>query len=261
MARNPGMTDDVIIKMYKSGMPFKEMAPIVGISDRGIRDIMYKHGVPMNRKQYSGQPRKNKVNEDYFKIWSHEMAWVLGLFITDGHVNNKLHTIYFSQKDERILKLISKYMEADYILAPTGSTRNTPTLIINSKIIKSDLEKLGIGPNKSMTIKFPNVPDEFLSSFVRGVIDGDGWVQKTGYVMNITTGSKIFATELLALFKSWELRSEITKTTSQTGRTIYRTWVKGKNDLPKLAKIIYHNISSDNYVIDKKIRMSQRLDQ
>ena len=32
MPRNPGMTDSVIIKMYKSGMSFKEMKPIIGLS-------------------------------------------------------------------------------------------------------------------------------------------------------------------------------------------------------------------------------------
>ena len=41
MPRNLGMTDEVIIKLYKSGMSFKEMGPIVGLSDRAIRGVMY----------------------------------------------------------------------------------------------------------------------------------------------------------------------------------------------------------------------------
>ena len=129
----------------------------------------------MNREQYSGQPRKNKVNEDYFKTWSHEMASVLGLFVTDGHVNKNTHSIYFSQKDDHILKLIGKYMQA-YILAANGPTKSTPTLIINSKMIKEDLAALGIIANISLTVGFPDVPEVFIVSFVRGVIDGDGWV-------------------------------------------------------------------------------------
>jgi hypothetical protein len=36
MPRNPGMTDEVIIQMYKSGMSFKEMIPIIGLSDRAV---------------------------------------------------------------------------------------------------------------------------------------------------------------------------------------------------------------------------------
>lgn len=259
MPRNPGMTDEVIIKMYKSGMTFKEMGPIVGISDRAIRNVMYKHSIPMNREQYSGQPRKNKVNEDYFKKWSHEMAWVLGLFLTDGHVNKVNHSISFSQKDERILKLIADFMSADYILARTGPTRTTPTLIINSKVIKKDLGDLGIGVSKSLTVPFPNVPETFLPSFVRGVIDGDGWVQKTGYVMNVTSASQVFSEGLLSTFQLWQLRTDITATVSKMGTPIYRVWVKGKYELPKLAQIIYSNTVDDNYILHKKERMSQRI--
>lgn len=260
MPRNPGITDEEIIQMYKSGMPFKEMKPIIGLSDRAILNVVHKHGIKANREKSSGQPRKHKVNEDFFKIWTHEMAWVLGLFVTDGHVNSKIHSISFSQKDENILHLVANYMEADYVLAPFGLTKSTPTLIINSKEIKKDLEKLGISPNKSLTVPFPDVPQEFLPSFVRGVIEGDGWVQKTGYVMNVTSGSLCFAKGLLAVFQSWKLRSEITSEVSQAGNPIYRVWVKGKFDLPKLAKIIY-NSTTDNYMQYKKEYMTQRSDE
>jgi hypothetical protein len=256
MPRNPGMTDEVIIQMYKSGMSFKEMIPIIGLSDRAIRNVLYKHGVGMNREQYSGQPRKHKVNENFFKVWTHEMAWVLGLFVTDGHVHNQTHTISFSQKDENILHLIANYMEADYVLAPFGPTKITPSLLINSKEIKKDLEKLGILANKSLTVPFPDVPEEYLPSFVRGVIDGDGWVQKTGYVMNITSGSLRFSEGLLTVFLCWSLCSQITSEISTAGNSIYRIWVKGKSELPKLARIIY-NDATNNYILYKKELMTQ----
>jgi hypothetical protein len=254
MPRNPGITDDFIIMLYKSGTPFKKMAEITGLSDRAIRNVLYKHGTEMNREKSSGQPRKHQVNENFFKVWTHEMAWVLGLFITDGNVNSSNHSITFSQKDERILHLIAKYMEADYILAPFGPTKTTPSLLINSKELKKDLQLLGITANKSLTVPFPDVPEEFLPSFVRGVIDGDGWVQDKGYVMNITTGSKSFANGLYTVFQSWGLRTEIKTTTSQIGRQLYRIWVKGKHDLPKLAEIIY-NETDENFVKLKKERM------
>ena len=257
MPRYPGITDEIIIEMYKSGMSFKEMVPIIGLSDRAIRNVMYKHGIKMNREQSSGQPRRHRVNEDFFKVWTHEMAWVLGLFVTDGCVHNQTHSISFSQKDESILRLVASYMEADYVLAPIGPTRSTPTLMINSKEIKRDLEQLGISSNKSLTVPFPDVPKEFLPSFVRGVIEGDGWVQRKGYVMNVTSGSLYFAEGLLSVFQSWNLRSEITSETSQAGNPIYRIWVKGKYDLPMLAKIIYNN-AANHYISYKKEYMSQR---
>ncbi|MBO0992992.1 LAGLIDADG family homing endonuclease [Bacillus sp. SD088] len=259
MPRNPGITDEMIIQMYKSGMPFKEMQPIIGLSDRAIRNVLYKQGVKMNREQSSGRPRVHKVNENFFKKWSHEMAWVLGLFITDGHVNEHVHSVSLSQKDERILKIAANYMCADYILAPFWKTKTTPTLLIHSKEIKKDLEVLGIKSRKSLNVPFPNVPDQYLPSFIRGVIDGDGWVQKAGYVMNVTTASIHFAEGLLSVFYSWSLNSTITSTTTKTGNKVYRVWVKGKYVLPKLGIIIYENVSNENFILYKKERMMQRI--
>lgn len=149
-------------------------------------------------------------------------------------------------------------MEADFVLAPPGETRNTPTLIINSKIMKNDLESMGISANKSLTIPFPEVPDEYLPSFIRGVIDGDGWVQRNGYVMNITTASKSFAEGLFRVLLTWNLRSEISFEPSGSDRAIYRVWVKGKAVLPQLAKIIY-NDATENYVSYKRIYMEKRI--
>lgn len=253
MARNPRISDEDIIRMYKSGMPYKEMVPIVGLSDRAIRNLLYKHGVKMNREQSSGRPRKHKVNEDFFKVWTNEMAWVLGLFITDGCVSNRTHTISIAQKDERVLRLAAKYMDADYVISLPKSTRTTPMFVIN---LKQDLEKMGIIANKSLTMPFPDVPEGFLPAFIREVIDGDGWVQKKGYVMNVTTGSKAFADGLYQVFSAWKLNTEFTTQISDLGNKIFRVWVKGKDELPKLANIIYNvDVGCDTY---KKAYMIQR---
>ncbi|MCD5322847.1 MULTISPECIES: LAGLIDADG family homing endonuclease [Pontibacillus] len=254
MPRKPGITDDYMITLYKKGTSFKVMKEISGLSDRAIRNILYKHKIEMNREQYSGQPRKYSVNEHFFKTWTHEMAWVLGLFVTDGCVN-QTNSISFAQKDERILRMIAKHMDAENNIIPPSSTRNISTLIINSKILKNDLKNLGILSNKSRTVKFPEVPDVYLPSFVRGVIDGDGWVQKTGYVMNVTSASNKFALELLKVFQKWKLRSEIKTETTKNGKEIYRIWVKGKETLPELANIIYNN-AGESYVYIKRERMT-----
>lgn len=257
MPRNPGITDEAIINMYKSDMSFKEMIPIIGLTDRAIRNVLYKHGITMNREQFSGQPRKHKVNEDFFKIWTYEMAWVLGLFVTDGHVHNESHSICFSQKDERILHFIAKIMDADYVLTPFGKTKTTPTLIINSKTMKKDLVLMGITSRKSLIVPFPTVPEECLASFVRGVIDGDGWVGSEGYQMNVTSGSLNFSEGLLEVFQSWKLKSDITEIKTQNGNAIYRIWVRGKLELQKLSKIIYKEANSENFHIYKRIYMTQ----
>ncbi|MFJ5769854.1 LAGLIDADG family homing endonuclease [Psychrobacillus sp. NPDC093180] len=257
MPRKRGITDEMIIEMYKSGRTHKEMEELFGLSSVAILNVIHKHNIPINRKQYSGRPRKNYVNEHYFKVWSHEMAWVLGLLVTDGHINKGTHTINFSQKDERILQLIATYLEADYVLAPYGKTKKTPTLIVNSKIMKEDLAILGITPNKSLTVPFPKIPTEYLASFVRGVIDGDGWVENRGYSTTVTSASLEFANALLNLYQSWYLKSGILIQTTINQNTIYRIWVKGKADVAKLSEVVYRNADTENFHIYKRVFMSQ----
>ncbi|WP_449441510.1 helix-turn-helix domain-containing protein, partial [Ureibacillus acetophenoni] len=89
--RNKDYSDEKIIEMYLSGMSVKEIADKVGITPSGVSYIRKIHGIEAIRS--SGQPRKHKVNEDFFKVRSHEMAWVLGLFVTDGTINKSVHSI------------------------------------------------------------------------------------------------------------------------------------------------------------------------
>ena len=89
------MTDEKIIELYKSGLPYEKLSDMIGLSDRAIRNVLNKHGVELKP---IGRPRIHQVNEDFFKTWSHEMAWVLGLFITDGHVNKDIHQYIYHKK-------------------------------------------------------------------------------------------------------------------------------------------------------------------
>ena len=254
MPRKQGISDDYIAELYKQGTSMDHISDLTGISVRGLRYILNKNGVLMRTV---GQPRKHKVNENFFKVWTHEMAWVLGLFVTDGHINKETHSIYFTQKDERILKLIAKFMDADYVLMPTGPTKNTPTIVINSKEIKQDLLRMGITPNKSCSLKMPAIPRQFIASFIRGVIDGDGYIDPKGYYMYVTTASLAFAQELLNVFNGWKLNSVLINQHSSQKKPIYRVKVTGKQDIIQLSQILYTSIQDDNFHIYKRVYLTQ----
>ena len=104
---------------------------------------------------------------------------------------------------------------------------------------------------------FPHVPDEYLASFVRGVVDGDGWVDHEGYAVNVTTGSESFAKGLSSVLQSWRLASNITSFIAKSGNRIYRVWVKGKDQLVKLAAIIYQYVGEQDFIVHKRIYMTQ----
>ncbi len=158
---------------------------------------------------------KYQVDSDFFRNWSNKMAYVLGFVSADGSLEDasylrgkylricccdleiiqKIKAVMGSEhkivfvKPKEVLSRGKKYLcRAKYLLR------------IGSHKIYNDLFGLGITPNKSKTLKLPCIPPQFLGSFCRGYLDGDGCIsidgKKHNLVVVFTSGSKIFLEEL-----------------------------------------------------------------
>ena len=111
------------------------------------------------------------------------MAYVLGFFAADGTmiVNNRgAHFIEFHSTDKQLLLIVKKLFGSNHKIS-TRDKHNPKwkvgyRLQIGSKEMFNDLLKHGFMPNKSLILKFPEVPRKFLRDFVRGYFDGDGCV-------------------------------------------------------------------------------------
>jgi hypothetical protein len=156
----------------------------------------------LNTENKRPEERKYKANDDFFKIWSHNMAYVLGFWMADGCMYGK--NIIFSQhvKDKDLLFAIAKEMGATNPVITKG---NYSKLVISSEILAKDLVKLGGKERKSLDIDFPNIPEEFLPDFIRGLWDGDGCIsynkRAKAYSSNYISGSIQFATGLFNVFR------------------------------------------------------------
>ncbi|WP_316570028.1 LAGLIDADG family homing endonuclease [Neobacillus sp. YIM B06451] len=252
MPRKKGITDESIIKMYTDGVSYKEMSDISGLSARAILNVITKNGFKATR---TGPPRKHKVNEAFFDHWSNEMAWVLGLIVTDGNICPTNQSFSVSQKDPQLLEKIANLMEFTGKAAKRAHA-DLYTLTVCSKALKDDLCKLGVTKRKSLTVNFPNCPEEYLPSFVRGVIDGDGYVDNEGYTVTVTSGSYCFAQGLLSVYQKWTLRSKIREEKTKSLNSIYRVVVSGRESVKKLADIIYRDAGS-NCVLEKNEKKLQ----
>lgn len=132
----------------------------------------------IERTAKMGGPRKYKINENFFSKWNRDMSYVLGYWFADGcmYHNSKMntYTISFTSKDKEHLEKILNLMESDYVVndKKNGSFR----IQINSKIMYHSLFYLSGTPNKSLTVKPPYIPKEYVYDFIRGYMDGDGWV-------------------------------------------------------------------------------------
>ncbi|MEA3319375.1 MAG: hypothetical protein U9Q88_05035 [Bacillota bacterium] len=101
------------------------------------------------------------------------MAYILGFFLADGAITDITQNVSIAQKESEILEQIRDEMESNH---PIGKNKYGINILnINSKIIKDDLMNIhGLTPNKSKTVKFPYVPEEYMHHFIRGYFDGDG---------------------------------------------------------------------------------------
>lgn len=166
-----------IIDKYNSGISINKLSKEYKLDWHKIERILIRNNVSI-RKRY-------RINENYFdKIDTPNKAYILGLLYSDGsntsNYQNKRYciTITLKQDDYKILENIKNEIGYE---APIKfrNYNNTPTatLDICNKHMVLRLHDLGVVPNKTLILEFPNWLDISLyPHFIRGIIDGDGCI-------------------------------------------------------------------------------------
>lgn len=131
----------------------------------------------------------------FFRIWSPEMAYILGYWWADGymriHPTTNGHFIEIASVDRDHLVLMAEIIDFRYSIRKVTAGSECCDIIFCSKEMYGDLLALGGMPNKSNVIGFPIIPPELVSHFVRGFIDGDGTLAWNGDrpILQIYSGS------------------------------------------------------------------------
>jgi len=162
----------------KKDLSQKQIADIYGCDAMTIGNYLRRYG--LLAKQRNGKFQYPfYVNKEFFKNWSHDMAWLLGYTTADGCVRPHKYELRWKSIDYDLLEHVKFILETNYEIKDDKNT-NCYSLTIYSKEIISDLLVLGVGPRKSLTVEFASVPDEYFWSYMRGITDGDGYVSPPG---------------------------------------------------------------------------------
>jgi len=145
--------------------------------------------------------RKYLLNQNFFKTWSHDMSYILGLWWADGHIckigRKYIFGITLHKNDKYLLCNILEKMGTS--IQPYLN-KNIYHISISSKTIVNDIINLGGDFRKSLSIGFPDIPKEYLPDFIRGFFDGDGSIFKlkyrSGYSSDFVSASIKFITGL-----------------------------------------------------------------
>jgi hypothetical protein len=213
--------------------------------------------------------RTLNVNENYFKEWSHEMAYILGFIAADGCILNNKNTMRIAsqKRDKEILEKIKEELEFEGEIHERNVTLNgkkyeSAILAITSKKIADSLKALGITERKSFSIQMPDsIPEEYIADYIRGYFDGDGSVDvrypsnSNGVVTKapqirtrIISGSKL----ILEQFREFLVRNGLrnVRITLPSGRNVF-TITYSTFDSIKFYRLIY-SPNTDLYLKRKK---------
>jgi hypothetical protein len=131
---------------------------------------------------------KYPVNNEYFDVWSHNMAYVLGFTMADGCLHKRpggrKQTLCYSVKDYEILEFIRNE------ISPTRPVKNAIfkenlkynlperhgfnlRIPINENCVKT-IQSYGMLQKKTGFETCPDIPKEFIGDYLRGIFDGNG---------------------------------------------------------------------------------------
>ena len=175
--------------------------------NRSINSIRYK------RRQYFtkyNSSTRYSMDMDFFKVWSKEMAYVLGFIYADVFIRRRKSSseLKIKIKDRKLLEKINNALKSDYpIKSEITSTGVIYSLLICRNEVVEDLYKLGVTSKKSLTIQFPNIPSAYLFHFIRGYFDGDGntGIVKNSLTIEFTSGSKKFLKKLKHVLEMYKV--------------------------------------------------------
>ena len=151
------------------------------VAKENIRWWRHKFNLPPSLVKSIGST-KYTLNRNFFSsIDTQEKAYVLGFISADGYIHRNLRSISItlSEDDIAILEAIRMVTGSNAELhhrINKDAVKPQVTLSLCSKELIRDLLALGITPNKSLTVRYPPISDLMAPHFIRGVLDGDGWI-------------------------------------------------------------------------------------
>lgn len=177
-----------IVEQYESGIGMNTLAKKNGTNVYQIKKILRDSNIRIRSKHeandLANRRKAKKVDDNYFKKWSNNMAYILGLLGADGYIRSDRNLVKLTLKseDKELLEQIKSEMSVEreigvYTAKIDDKECEYCELCFSSKEIKQDLEKLGIYNNKTFTVDMSDlIPDRYKIDFFRGYFDGDGCI-------------------------------------------------------------------------------------
>jgi len=271
MRKLGSLTKEKLADLYYNGKrSLGDIAELYHVSRAAIYNKLKKRGLKQRSKSEARLEAQKQdklpqqffdINENFFRDWLPEMAYVLGLIITDGCIS-KTGTVSLCIND---IELLEKVMGSGHKITPSRRQKGLYCFHFSREKLVKDLEQLCVVPRKSLIVKFPVVPQAYLPDFIRGVFDGDGSVffdkrrSKFPLRSNFVSGSDAFIEGLQRVLEDLGMpRRTIYKQKTKNGWSYM--FIYDHKDSIKLFNILYKNVQNGLFLERKYRRFLEGLE-
>jgi len=187
------------------------------------------------------------------------MAYVLGLTFSDGGIYKTTLSWQLQMRDKELLFKIRGSMKSNYPIE-FSTKKNAARLRISNPLLVESLKQFGLTSDET---KFPSVPSEFVRDFIRGFLDGDGWIISGKRKNEICVGFASHDHGFLEELKK-QLNDHVSLTSNNL-RTRRKVTKKGKVSVVysiewygtnafNIIKFLYDGLKHDDLYLERKYK-------
>ena len=247
--------DDYLTNSYSS----RKLSKKYNLSKATILRILKRNNIEAKNRRLVN----NNLNINYFeKIDTEQKAYFLGFIFADGCVSNEELFIDINEKDIDILVKFKETINSQAKISTRIKGNSIMSrVVIKNKIFTSHLSKYGIVENKTKRtnhLPYKIIPRDMWRHFLRGLIDGDGWIIKTerkryhiGYVTQYETTASDFIYIVNELIDD-KWKNKIINRDSRYAVIQIQKY----NQVKQLASVLYTN---SNIYLDRKFQIAQEI--
>lgn len=209
-------------------------------------------GFNRNRLIYS-------VDEGFFDKWNPKMAYVLGFTYADGNIYKTSLSWDIQTRDLRLLKRIKKCMNCTY---PIHFRPHSVRLRISNQKLIEGIKGKGLINKKALRMRLPQIPSNYVRPFIRGFLEGDGWIVKRSnrneVDLGFVSGNNAFLQSLSNLiYRYVGISGRVREKNKITSNGIKsRTYLMEyySNNAIKVANWLYKDILKKDLYLDRKYK-------
>lgn len=234
----------------------RDILNILKISKRTLYNYLNKYGLKIPKIEYFDNTVFNTIDDEEKSYW-------LGFLYADGYV---------SSKNNNSVELSLSSIDIEHLLNYNSFLKNNKSIkvskvfindkmyercrsLVTDKHFHDSLIKLGCIPQKSLTLKFPDInifsEPKLINHFIRGYIDGDGsvYISKNNIKVDII-GTKEFLTSIINYLDLGNKKLYDTRS-SKSGKNNYRITYFKKESI----KLFYKLYKDSNIFLKRKYNL------